>query len=153
MMKNNNKFLSCAVLTILWFFSAFSYASNQVQSIRIWPSPDNTRVVLDLAAAPQYKSFSLDNPDRLVIDLSNITGSASLPAVDGDSTLIKTIRSSGDDSSMRIVLDLNRTVKPTVFALTPTAPYGHRILLSLLMPGMAVKIPVRLAPAVFMKKT
>ena len=129
MMKNNNKFLSCAGLTILWFFSALSYASNQVQSIRIWPSPDNTRVVLDLAAAPQYKSFSLDNPDRLVIDLSNITGSATLPAINGDSSLIKAIRSSGDDSSMRIVLDLNRTVKPTVFALTPTAPYGHRLVI------------------------
>lgn len=130
-MKNNNKFLSCAGLTILWFVSAFSYASNQVQSIRIWPSPDNTRVVFDLAAAPQYKSFSLDDPDRLVIDLANMAESVALPKIDGDSKLIKAIRSSGDNNSMRIVLDLSGKVKPTVFALTPTAPYGHRLVIDL----------------------
>ncbi|KKO44520.1 N-acetylmuramoyl-L-alanine amidase [Arsukibacterium ikkense] len=131
MKKNNKQFLSCAGLTILWFFSALSYASNQVQSIRIWPSPDNTRVVLDLSAAPEYKSFSLDKPDRLVIDLTNTNGSAALPAINGESKLIKAIRSSGDNNSMRIVLDLTNAVKPTVFALTPTAPYGHRLVIDL----------------------
>lgn len=109
----------------------FASANNQVQSVRIWPSPDNTRIVFDLAAAPNFKYFMLDNPQRLVIDLSQVTGNTDLPAVDGEAAIIKGIRSSGSKNSMRIVLDLTKVAKPTVFALTPTAPYGHRLVVDL----------------------
>lgn len=104
-------------------------ASNQVQSIRVWPSPDNTRVVFDLVAAPDFKHFTLDNPHRLVIDLNRISGGTELPKVNGEAALVRGIRSSGSQNSMRIVLDLTKAVKPNVFALAPTAPYGHRLVI------------------------
>ncbi|WP_333606641.1 N-acetylmuramoyl-L-alanine amidase [Arsukibacterium sp.] len=131
-MKNNYNTVLChAWLLVLLLLSLSSLASNQVQQIRIWPSPDNTRVVFDLAAAPEYKYFTLDNPERLVIDLSHTRGGASLPAISGQSALISNIRSSGDQNSMRIVLDLSKKTNANVFVLTPTAPYGHRLVIDL----------------------
>lgn len=129
-MKNNYYNVKAALLCLLTLLSGTALA-NQVQGVRVWPSPDNTRVVFDMAGEPQHKSFSLDKPDRLVIDLSNIKGGTSLPAVNGESSLIKAIRSSGSGNSMRIVLDLTKASKANVFALPPTPPYGHRLVVDL----------------------
>ena len=109
-MKNNYYKIKGCFLLLLVAVSFVAQASNEVQSVRVWPSPDNTRVVFDMSAAPEHKSFSLDKPDRLVIDLSNIKGGSSLPEISGESALIKAIRSSGDANSMRIVLDLAKEI-------------------------------------------
>lgn len=128
-MKNNNYIIkSCLLLLVLLSSVA---AANQVQGVRVWPSPDNTRIVFDMAAAPEHKSFTLNKPERLVIDLSNIKGGSTLPQISGESALIKAIRSSGDANKMRIVLDLNKATKTNVFALPPTPPYGHRLVVDL----------------------
>lgn len=131
MKTNNYNTLHVLLLLLLALFSVAGVAANQVQGVRIWPSPDNTRVVFDLSGAPEHKYFTLDKPDRLVIDLSNIKGGSNLPAVSGESPLIKAIRSSGDANSMRIVLDLTKSAKANVFALSPTPPYGHRLVVDL----------------------
>jgi len=138
--NNYNKLQSC-ILLLLALFSMASVAANQVQGVRIWPSPDNTRVVFDLSGAPEHKYFTLDKPDRLVIDLSNIKGGSNLPAVSGESPLIKAIRSSGDANRMRIVLDLAKSTKANVFALSPTPPYGHRLVVDLPDDQPAQNIP------------
>ncbi len=130
-MKNNYYKFKNVALLLLALTSVATLASNQVQGVRVWPSPDNTRVVFDMAAAPEHKSFSLDKPDRLVIDLQNIKGSSNLPAVTGESSVIKAIRSSGDGNSMRIVLDLTKATNANVFSLPPTPPYGHRLVVDL----------------------
>jgi N-acetylmuramoyl-L-alanine amidase len=131
MMKNNYYKIKSWLLLSLALLSFSTVAANQVQSVRVWPSPDNTRVVFDMSAAPEHKSFSLDKPDRLVIDLSNIKGGSSLPEISGESALIKAIRSSGDANSMRIVLDLAKHSNANVFTLPPTPPYGHRLVVDL----------------------
>ncbi|OZB43139.1 MAG: N-acetylmuramoyl-L-alanine amidase [Alishewanella sp. 34-51-39] len=130
MSKNNA--LSLLVLVLICLFAApLVQASAQVQSVRIAPASDNTRVVFDLASAPDFKYFTLDKPDRLVIDLSNVRGSPALPASNGQSPLISGIRSSGGQGKMRIVLDLTQTIKPNVFALTPADSFGHRLVVDL----------------------
>lgn len=129
-MKNNNCLIKLFILCLAWLALPL-FAANQVQGIRIWPSPDSTRVVFDLKEAADHKSFSLDNPDRLVIDLNNTNGGSQLPSIVGDSALIKAIRSSGDNNSMRVVLDLTKASKANVFTLPPTAPYGHRLVVDL----------------------
>ncbi|MDX3773120.1 N-acetylmuramoyl-L-alanine amidase [Chromatiaceae bacterium AAb-1] len=131
MTKIKNLLIFCLLLAS-GLLAITAYAStNQVQGIRIWPSPESTRVVFDLAAAPKYNSFSLENPQRLVIDLSDTQGAASLPPISGASDLIKEIRSSGDKNTVRIVLDLAKKSEATIFALTPTPPYGHRLVVDL----------------------
>lgn len=64
------------ILVIALSLLALPSWANQLKSVRVWPSPDNTRVVLDMSSAPNYNYFTLTGPDRLVIDLkgaSNVT--------------------------------------------------------------------------------
>lgn len=120
-------------MALCWYLlmSSQAWANNQVDNVRIWPAADNTRLVFDMSAAPEFKYFMLDNPDRLVIDLSQMKSGSRLPATTGESPLIRNIRSSNTQNTMRIVLDLSKTLKPKVFALAPAAPHGHRLVVDL----------------------
>jgi len=112
--------------------SAFVDAAAKVKSVRIWPSPDSTRIVLDLSEPSKYTYFSLNKPDRLVVDLQNSNLTADLKKLSHDSKLLKSIRSSKKGKNTRLVFDLTKKVEPMLFALTPTAPYGHRLVIDLL---------------------
>ncbi|MDN4502099.1 N-acetylmuramoyl-L-alanine amidase [Alteromonadaceae bacterium BrNp21-10] len=108
-------------------------ADNKINSVRIWPSPDNTRIVLDLDDVPQYSYFPLKNPERLVIDIADTTGKFNFDGVQNDSDLLKKIRYSTakNKQSIRLVLELNKNIKPNIFSLRPTAPYGNRLVIDL----------------------
>src|SRR5690606_27234931 len=43
---------------------------TDIQALRLWRAPDNTRLVFDLTAPVEHRIFTLQNPDRLVIDIS-----------------------------------------------------------------------------------
>jgi N-acetylmuramoyl-L-alanine amidase len=117
----------CALL------STHLLASQSVKNVRIWPSPDSTRVVLDLSAPIKYTYFSLSNPQRLVIDLQDTVIKQDLSRLANESKLLSNIRSSsgkkGGDA--RLVFDLAKKVEPMIFSLKPTAPYGHRLVIDL----------------------
>lgn len=118
----------------LWLSSTAAYAAqNGIDGIRVWPSPNSTRVVLDLKQAPDYSYFPLSNPERLVIDLANTSDSADLSDIDKSGDLVRRIRYSTpkNNQSARIVIDMSRKAKPTLFAMTPTKPYGHRLVIYL----------------------
>lgn len=112
---------------------ASSNAKNSINSVRIWPSPTNTRVVLDLKKQPQYSWFTLEKPHRLVIDLADTGGKTDFSKVVNSSKLVTKIRHSKPkkSGSTRIVLELDKKVKPQIFALQPTAPYGNRLVIDL----------------------
>ncbi len=57
-------------------------AQTTVHGARIWNAPDHTRIVLDIAAPIRYKVFPLDNPPRLVVDLTDARLKGKLPGVD-----------------------------------------------------------------------
>lgn len=128
---------SCAIWMFLLVVAlptwAKSNADNIVDSIRVWPSPTNTRVVLDLKKKPSYSYFTLGNPQRLVIDLSNTKNKVKLNKLKHNSKLLRQIRNSNakDKNAIRLVLDLNKAVKAQVFSLPPTAPYGNRLVIDL----------------------
>ncbi|MFM5530489.1 N-acetylmuramoyl-L-alanine amidase [Aeromonas veronii] len=107
--------------------------ANQLKSIRIWPSPDNTRVVLDMSSAPNYNYFTLTGPDRLVIDLKGASNAANLARIENNSELVRKIRQSTplEKGGLRLVMDLSSAIKPVVFPLAPAGPYGHRLVIDL----------------------
>jgi N-acetylmuramoyl-L-alanine amidase len=49
--------------------SASIAQAADVNGVRLWTGPEGTRVVLDLQAPVRYQVFSLDDPDRVVIDI------------------------------------------------------------------------------------
>ena len=107
--------------------------ANELRSVRIWPSPDSTRVVFDLEAKPDYDHFVLSGPHRLVIDIKGTRNAAELGAVEGKADLVKTLRTSTPPGAgtLRLVLELSGSVKPSLFPLQPTGPYGHRLVVDL----------------------
>lgn len=107
--------------------------ANQLKSVRVWPSPDNTRVVLDMSSAPNFNYFTLTGPNRLVIDLKGASNATNLARIENKSELVRKIRESTplEKGSMRLVLDLSSSIKPVVFPLAPAGPYGHRLVIDL----------------------
>ncbi|WP_133405773.1 N-acetylmuramoyl-L-alanine amidase [Parashewanella tropica] len=122
-----------------WFFLVLlllplhAVAANNLKSVRIWAAPDSTRVVFDLSSKPNYKYFTLTKPDRLVIDLSSSNNKLNFSKIKNSSKLIKRIRTSTPPKkgSLRVVIDLNKSIKAKVFSLKPTAPYGNRLVVDL----------------------
>ena len=123
------------LLTILMFLvvSQIALAQNTINSVRVWPSPDSTRVVFDLNDKPDYSYFMLKNPARLVIDLKDTDKLDSLPDIPKKHQILSKLRYSKpkDSKSVRFVFELARATKPVVFALLPTDPYKHRLVVDL----------------------
>lgn len=61
-----------AILLILVLSPAVGEAKPSVLDVRLGLHPDMTRVVLDLSAAPEYRIFSLPDPYRVVIDMTEV---------------------------------------------------------------------------------
>lgn len=105
-------------------------AQVAVKGARIWDAPDHTRIVLDTAGPVRHKVFSLDDPHRLVVDISGARLTGNLPSADGDDPLVSGLRSgvrgSGD---LRVVVDLKRSVRAKSFQLQPNGTYGHRLVI------------------------
>ncbi|WP_354623388.1 LysM peptidoglycan-binding domain-containing protein [Psychromonas sp. MME2] len=106
---------------------------NQLKGVRSWPSPDNTRVVLDLTAKPDYDIHYLTKPDRVVIDINNARSQVNLKKIVNKGPLINNVResASGKKGTYRLVIDLNKESRAKVFTLPPAKPYGHRLVLDL----------------------
>lgn len=121
------------ILVIVLSLMALPSWANQLKSVRVWPSPDNTRVVLDMSSAPNFNYFTLSGPSRLVIDLKGASNAANLTRIGNKSELVRKIRESTplEKGSLRLVLDLSSTIKPVVFPLAPAGPYGHRLVIDL----------------------
>lgn len=124
------KLLTTLMLLVV---SQIALAQNTINSVRVWPSPDSTRVVFDLNDKPDFSYFMLKNPARLVIDLKNTDKLDSLPAIPKKHQIVSKLRYSKpkDSKSVRFVFELARASKPVVFALLPTEPYKHRLVVDL----------------------
>ena len=132
---------------ILILFSITSVSANELESLRIWPSPDETRVVIDLTSEVDYSYFTLSSPNRLVIDLKNTELNAKLPIDVNDSKILSKVRSSGAPSkgTYRLVFALKDKVTAELFKLKPTpgGQYGHRLVVDLPHSSqLKVKTPV-----------
>ena len=124
-------------LAVLLCLIASSALATSVNNIRIHASPEKTRLVFDVAAPREHTLFMLENPLRLVIDMPATTLAKqprrqSWRAKDLTNTALKKIRfSSAKQPDLRVVLELDATVKPRSFLLKPVAQYGDRLVIDL----------------------
>ncbi|ABM04928.1 N-acetylmuramoyl-L-alanine amidase [Psychromonas ingrahamii 37] len=112
---------------------ATAVPTNQLNEVRTWPSPDNTRVVLEFLHKPSYKTHYLKYPDRLVIDLQSTSTDVNLTKIKHKGPLVNNLRESASisKSSYRIVVDLNKASQAKMFVLPKAKPYGHRLVIDL----------------------
>ncbi|WP_391088465.1 LysM peptidoglycan-binding domain-containing protein [Vibrio sp. NH-UV-68] len=129
--------LRLALLPVLLGLSLLSNLAfaNTLEGIRVWPSPDETRVVIDLQSEADYSFFTLSSPERLVVDLKKTSLSTQLPLTVSDSPVLKKIRNSSppEKSTYRLVFELKKKSTAQIFKLAPTpgGQYGHRLVLDL----------------------
>lgn len=131
--------IGASPVTFLWA-SVFCLAgvwvpsaqAADVEAVRLWRAPDHTRIVLDLSDAADFTSLSLENPDRFVVDLPKSRIAASLSELPLEGTPIKQVRSGiRKGTDLRLVFDLDDSVRTSVFSLPPGESVGHRIVIDL----------------------
>jgi N-acetylmuramoyl-L-alanine amidase len=123
----------CLVTLLSTGFAQVALATaTAIENLRVRPSPERTRIVFDLKEPVEHKIFSLTNPQRLVIDISNAKLDSPLGNIELKDTPIKRVRSSvRNENDLRVVLDLSAEVKPRSFILKPIMQYGDRLVIDL----------------------
>ena len=118
----------------LWLAAQATVFAGTVdfQGARLWAAPDHTRVVFDTSGSVTHKIFSLQNPDRLVIDVKSARVAKSMDTKQVSGGLVKGVRAAQNKKdTLRIVLDLKQAAKPQAFSLKPNEQYGHRLVIDL----------------------
>ena len=119
-------------MVALMLLMATPVIGSDIESVRLWHSPDYTRLVIDLSEAAEHQLITLKNPDRLVIDLVDVDLKTTLEKLDLSKTPIAAIRHAArNETDLRIVLDLNNSVSPKSFTLKANEKYGNRLVVDL----------------------
>ena len=129
-------FLKSLVLAALLVAAHPAFSAEAILASRVWPAEEYTRVTLESAHAIPEHHFSLDHPDRLVVDLEGVELGAQLKALAskvGDADpYIKSVRVGlNRPNVVRVVFDLRTEVKPSIFPLAPAGEYKHRLVIDL----------------------
>ena len=113
-------------------FASKAAATVSVKDIRLSSHSDYVRLVFDLDKTVEHTVFTLEKPDRVVLDLKNTKMTHGMVDRVGANALIRRIRSGvRNDHDLRVVFDLQHEVKPRSFVLGPSAKSGHRLVLDL----------------------
>ncbi len=103
-----------------------------ISGFRVWTDPEKTRAVLDLSERAEYRLFTLQNPDRVVIDLDKSAVRSTLDFESDHAGVINSVRhGEPEQKTLRVVFDLNTSSKVKSFMLDPTGQYGHRLVIDL----------------------
>jgi N-acetylmuramoyl-L-alanine amidase len=91
-------------------------------------------VTLEHDAPLKYTHFTVENPDRLVVDIEGVEFNSILDSlarkVATDDPYIKLLRAGRfKPGVVRLVMELKTKVTPQVFELKPAGEYGHRLVL------------------------
>jgi N-acetylmuramoyl-L-alanine amidase len=131
------RILRAAVLPAAYAMLPSAWASvAEIASARVWPAQDYTRVILETPSPLTHRMLMLKDPDRLVLDLDNAEMSGAIAAAlthaqQRDPYLSGIRIGQQPGHALRLVLDLKGDVNPQIFALTPVAEYGYRLVIDI----------------------
>ncbi|WP_244071966.1 N-acetylmuramoyl-L-alanine amidase [Nitrosomonas sp. PY1] len=144
------KILASAFLLILLFslidiHQTVLAADENLQSVNVGLTPNYTRITLESKQQIQYELSTLENPHRVILDLSNIKLSNTLGAltqkVNAIDPLVQKIRiGQFKPAIVRLVFDLKANVIPHAFVLKPQDGFSHRLVLDIYHPDKASKL-------------
>jgi len=131
MQKNTCRVIVIALAVLL--LSELAVASvAQVKGVRMWSSPESTRLVIDLDKEVEHRLSSLSNPERVVIDIDKSKLTQPISDLNFKQGAIRDIRSANKKhNKLRLVLDLKHKVHPKSFLLKPNSRYGYRLVIDL----------------------
>lgn len=126
--------------------------ASELKGIRSHESPEKVRLVMDLSAPVEHTLFTLDKPSRVVIDIRDTDANSSrFRDKKWLNTLtkgpVKSVRLSPETAqNLRVVLELNDTVKPKSFLLRPIGQYGDRLVVDLVKASEEAVLPAAREP-------
>lgn len=122
-----------SVIVLVLFSNTLHAAVSQIKGLRMWASPDSTRLVIDLSSSVNYSLSYLTKPERVVIDVKNAKLSKTASSLEYTKGVISEIRSAPKNhNDLRLVLDLNSKIRPKSFLLKPNSQYKyHRLVIDL----------------------
>lgn len=127
-----NILLGCAGVLLL--LSAWVHAAN-VENIRVWRAPDNTRLVFDLSSPSDHRLLNMPgeqgHAQRIVVILPKAQFSADEKKLNLKNTPVAAFHAEKTGEGVRLVLDLSARVKPKSFLLPANSQYGDRLVLDL----------------------
>ena len=107
-------------------------AASDIEGVRLYRSPDRTRIVLDLDDSIDHKMFVLESPARVVVDLADTDLKTNFDSIKLDVTPIDRIRTGKRGKNhLRLVFDLKEEVNPKSFTLAANERYGNRLVIDL----------------------
>ena len=111
----------------------------ELRGIHLSTSADSAQVTLDLSEGATHKLFTLDHPDRVVIDLpqTHLASEVRVPAASGIVTDVRL--GTQPDGTLRVVVQLKSPL-PAHSAWAP-GEEGHQLVLSLGEPAQAPQVP------------
>ena len=131
MQKMTNRFLVIVFAALLCSEMAVASVA-QIKGVRMWASPESTRLVIDLSSAVEHRLSRLSNPERVVIDVNKARLPRPVSNLDYKNGAIADIRSANKkQNKVRLVLDLKYKVHPKSFLLKPNSKYGYRLVIDL----------------------
>jgi len=129
-------FLKAAGATFAMMVTPLGHAASTMVAVRVWPAEDYTRITLESKAEIGFKYFTLDGPDRLVVDLEGVELDSVLKHlpehVTAEDPFIQLVRAGRNRPGVvRVVVELKQPIKPQIFTLQPVGVYGHRLVVDL----------------------
>jgi len=127
-MRSPSAFVALLATAVL----ALPARAVEVRGVRLWASPEGTRVVLDLSGSAQHNILLLKHPDRLVLDVAGAHLAPDSRTPPPGVGVVKQVRMARrSDGELRIVLDLSHSIRPKSFLTRPNQRYGYRLVLDL----------------------
>jgi N-acetylmuramoyl-L-alanine amidase len=129
--------LAAGLLLAVASFPALAAPAVEVRGVRVWASPDSTRVVFDLSGQPRHALSRARNPERVVVDVPNGRYDASAVVLPDPQGAMKGVRIAPRGSGLRIVFDVDATTRSQAFVADPNSRYGWRLVVDLKGPAGA----------------
>lgn len=121
--------------------SLSAHAASTIRDVRTSSGPEGTRVVLDLSEPVEQKLFTLENPDRVVLDIPKARMDVPAGTL-RPSGVVKDIRiAQRNNGDLRVVFDLQGPVQARAFAVAGAGEVGPRLVVDLAPPGTALLAP------------
>lgn len=112
--------------------SSLALADTRIVEVRLWRAPDSTRIVFDLDGPVEHRLFTLQNPERVVIDIPAAAMAANLAKIDLKNSPVTAIRAGVQEgNTVRVVMDLSAAVNPKSFFLKKMDGIGDRLVVDL----------------------
>lgn len=131
---------TAVMLVIVGLFTLPSAFAAKLTDIKVNNGPTESRVTLSFDGQPVYAFFSLNSPERVVLDVRQSGNLSGLPLEFSGQNLLKRIRSSTpkDAQSTRLVLELTQKAKTR--AVTQQSGNNYTVVMTM---SAAASAPVR----------